>query len=335
MKYIERLSKHLPTLIIITAIVTYLSPVYIQTVSWLPSFLLGVVIFFTGLSMNLEAIRGIGKKKRVLVLATFLKWTITVFVSLGLAYLFFSQEPDIAAGLILSGTVPSATAATLYTFLAGGNTALVIIGSLIDTGISPIVTLLAMMNIPGNPVTITFIDLLQSFIFIVILPLSVGILVQRIYPQAVQYSRGLTKLGSSLSLLFIVHIIVGEGSEAIASRIEVLPLLIAVIFIQVTLPMGLAYVIANKIGVQAEDAKATMFHVGLCNTALAAILAFEFIGELGAAPPIINTIINLSFGSFLANQFGKRLERRGPKQRAAHPQEQRVTYQAKHPGSVK
>ncbi|SDH67895.1 bile acid:Na+ symporter, BASS family [Alteribacillus persepolensis] len=306
MAFIEEISKRLPFLIVFTAIVTYFSPVYLETAAWIPSFLLGIVIFFTGLSMNLGAVRGIKQKKKVLLLAAFLKWTVTVFISIALAYIFFSEEAEIAAGLILSGTVPSATAATLYTFLAGGNTALVIAGSLIDTGISPLVTLLAMMNIPDNQVSITFIDLLQSFVLIVILPLSVGIFVQRLFPQAIQYSKPLTKLGSSLALLCIVHIIVGEGAEAIASRIELLPLLVVVIFIQVALPMGLGYYIAKKARTKEEDARAILFHVGLCNTALAAILAFEFIGELGAAPPIINTIINLSVGSFIANRLGHR-----------------------------
>lgn len=222
-----------------------------------------------------------------------------------LAYIFFMDEPQIAAGIILSGTVPSATAATLYTFLAGGNTSLVIISSLIDTAISPVATLVAMFGIEGDQVSISFLNLFNSFLLIVILPLALGIIIQRLWSQAVLYSKNTTKLGSSLSLLVIIHIIVGERAEA-TSSLNLLPLLTGVILVQVILPMGLAYYLAKKINLKEEDSRAILFHVGLCNTALAAILAFEFIGEIGAIPPIINMVINFSFGSFISNYFKHR-----------------------------
>ena len=63
--------------------------------------------------------------------------------------------------------------------------------------------------------------------------------------------------------------------------------------------MAAAYFIALKM-------KVNSFHVGLCNTALAAILAFNFIGELGVIAPILNMIFNLSIGAYLANYFSRR-----------------------------
>jgi BASS family bile acid:Na+ symporter len=301
----EFISRRLPLLIVLMAIGTYLSPVYWKVAPWFPSLLLGAVIFCTGLSMNIEAIKEIRTKKRELVLATLLKWTLTVFISIGLAYLFFWSKPEIAAGLILSGTVPSATAATIYTFLAGGNASLVIAASLLDVVISPIVTPLSMMGISSTQVTISIFSLLQSFLFIVVLPLSIGLFIQRVLPQSTSYSKTVTKLGSSVSLLLIIHTIVGSGKEAISSEIRLLPLIAIATFIQVVLPMAAAYFIAKKLKVSEPDARAILFQVGLCNTALAAIVAFRFIGELGAIAPILNMIFNLSLGAFISNHFAK------------------------------
>lgn len=298
----EFISKRLSIFIICAAIFTYLSPIYLKVESWLPSLLLGVVIFFTGLSMNVEAIKDIRTKQKELVLATLLKWTLTVLISLGLAFALFSEHTELAAGLILSGTVPSATAATLYTFLAGGNTSLVIAASLLDIAISPVVTPLAMLGF-SNEISISFFKLLQSFFMIVILPISLGLLVQKTIPKVVTHSLSITKFGSSMALLLIIHTIVGSGKEAITSQIAMLPIVFIATFIQVVLPMALAYVIARRLKIGEKDARGILFHVGLCNTALAAILAFEFIGELAVIPPIINMVINLSVGSFLANYF--------------------------------
>ncbi|MFC0271779.1 bile acid:sodium symporter family protein [Metabacillus herbersteinensis] len=302
----EIFSNRLPLLIVLVAICTYLSPVYWNAASWVPSLLLGVVIFFTGISMNIVAIKGIRTKKRELFLAALLKWTLTVVVSIGLAYIFFSSNPEIAAGIILSGTVPSATAATLYTFLAGGNTSLVIASSLIDIAISPIVTPISMLGLSGSQVSISFFSLLQSFLFIVVLPLGAGLFIQRLSPQLATHSKSITRLGSSLSLLLIIHTIVGNGTEAISNELGLLPLIVFATFIQVVFPMAAAYFIARRLSIGEKDARAILFQVGLCNTALAAILAFEFIGELAAIAPIVNMIINLSVGSLISNHFAKK-----------------------------
>jgi len=299
----EFLSKKLPLLIVLVGIGTYFSPIYWNAPSWVPGVLLGIVIFFTGLSMNITAIKSIRTKKRELLVATLLKWTLTVLVSITLAYLLFSSKPEIAAGFILSGTVPSATAATLYTFLAGGNTALVIASSLIDIAISPIVTPLSMLGLSGNHVSLSFFSLIQSFLVIVILPLGLGLSIQRLFPHLITHSKSITSFGSSLSLLVIIHTIVGDGTQAIGKEIGTLPLIVLATIIQVVFPMFFAYFIAKKLSIVEEDARAILFQVGLCNTALAAILSFEFIGELAAIAPIVNMIVNLSVGSMIANYF--------------------------------
>lgn len=300
------LSRRLPLLILFVAILTCMSPFHLKTALWVPSLLLGVVIFFTGISMDVAAIRGIKSKKRELLLASLLKWTLTVFTSIGIAYLFFSSDAEIAAGIILSGTVPSATAATLYTFLAGGNTSLVISASLIDVVISPIVTPLSMLGLSDTLVSISTFNLLKSFLFIVVLPLSAGIYIQRLFPHSVMYSKSVTKFGSSLALLLIVHIIVGSGKEVILKELTLLPIISFAVFFQVIFPMLGSYLIAKKLDINEADARATLFQVGLCNTALAAILASQFIGEFAAIPPIINMIINLSVGAWISNHFARK-----------------------------
>ncbi|PSL40074.1 BASS family bile acid:Na+ symporter [Planomicrobium soli] len=306
MAIIKWISEKLPLLILLVAVCTYFSPVYWQVSTKVPSILLGVVIFFAGVSMNLEAIKGIHKKTKELVLVMCLKWTLTVAVSIALAHGFFSAQPEIAAGMILAGTVPSATAATVYTFLAGGNASLVVAASLLDVAISPVVTPLAMMGLAGQQVAISFWDLLQSFVLIVVIPMGIGLLVQRGMDGFKDYSKVATKLGSSLALLLIVHTLIGSGKEAIASEVGLIPLVAGTTFLQVVIPMATAYFIAKKLRLEEEDARAALFQVGLCNTALAAILAFEFIGELGTVAPIFNMIFNLSIGAWIAGWFNKK-----------------------------
>lgn len=305
MSLISFISSKLPFLILFVSVATYFSPIHWQVSSWVPSFLLGAVIFFAGLSMNMEAFKEIKQKTKELLIITGLKWTLTVSVSILLAHLFFASKPQIAAGLILAGTVPSATAATVYTFLAGGNASLVVVASLLDIAISPIVTPIAMLGLPGDQVQISFSELLFSFLLIVVLPIALGLSVQKFTPKFKSYTMPATKLGTSLALLVIVHTIIGNGKEAISSELTTVPLVAVATFIQVTLPMATTYYLTRALKMTEQDARAALFQVGLCNTALAAILAYKFIGELGVIAPIFNMIFNLSIGAMIANRFSK------------------------------
>ncbi|WP_306009239.1 bile acid:sodium symporter family protein [Bacillus sp. MMSF_3328] len=302
----QSLSKNLPLLIILTAAVTFFSPVYLKTPSWVPGGLLGVVMFFTGLSMNIDAIKAVRYKKKELFVASSFKWLFTAGISILLALLLFRSHQSIAAGLILTGSVPSATAASLYTFLAGGNTSLVISASLLDIIISPLATPLAMNTFSGTAVAVSFLDLLKSFLFIVILPISAGIAFQKLFPRMSSASPSITRVGSSFSLILIIHTLVGTGTKALKSEIELLPLVVFAVVIQVLLPMLIAYLTAKKLNIHEKDARAILFQAGLCNSALAAILSFEYFGELAAVPAIINMITNLSAGALISNYFSKK-----------------------------
>jgi BASS family bile acid:Na+ symporter len=299
------LSKRLPVFILLIAVGTYFSPLYWDVSPWVPSLLLGTVIYFTGLSINIDSVKMIGNKKKELAIILLLKWTLTVLLSISLSQLFFTKHPEIGAGLILAGTVPSATAATVYTFLAGGNASLVVAASLLDVAISPIITPLSMMSLSNQEVTVSFWRLMQSFLLIVLCPLLCGIATQRLAPRLVGHSKTVTKIGSSLALLLVVHTIVGSGKVAISNEISLLPIVIVATLIQVVLPMIIAYFICRKLKMKEEDCRASLFQVSLCNSALAAILAYQFIGDLGVVAPILNMIFNLSIGAYVANHFAK------------------------------
>lgn len=303
-------STNLGILILLMAIYTYFSPYYLEVPSWVPSFFLGIVIFFTGLTMNTTAFKEIHHKKKEFIFIILLKWILALTVSIILAHLFFSTNPELAAGVILTSAVPSATAATLYTFTAGGNTSLVIVSSLLDIAISPIVAPLAILGLETNSIYLSFFDLLQSFSIIVIIPLILGILLQHLFPKLPVQSEHLAKFSSPVSLLIVIHTLTASGKPFIQKEIQLLPVIILVVFLQTVTPLFLSYKITKMYFKHEQDAIAAMFQVSLCNSALAGILALEFLGGLSAIIPVINLIISLAIGAQVANFFSKTQKKR-------------------------
>ncbi|UOQ91917.1 bile acid:sodium symporter family protein [Halobacillus shinanisalinarum] len=303
----SHVSKFLPGYITIAAIISFVFPSLFSYFYTSTSVLLGFVLFLTGLSMAFKDLYVLRKSTLVMSTGLILKWTLTVLVSVFLAKLFFSDYPNLVAGFILTGSVPSGTAATMYTFLAGGNTSLVVAMGIVDVFISPVVTP-AIMNISANnTVAVSFFELAEKMFFIVVLPIVSGMVVRYFTNQSIHKIKPYTKFASSVTIIFIVLSVVAGVSQQVAIQNDLLALIVITVFFQVFIPMVGGYRVALWLGNKKENAIAILFEVGLCNSALAAILALEFFGETAAVPAVINMIFNLSLGAYFSNRFAKGL----------------------------
>ncbi|RYG72958.1 bile acid:sodium symporter family protein [Lentibacillus lipolyticus] len=302
-KLSTHISTFLPVYITIAAVMAYMLPDLFFLLMDRTNFLLGAVLFITGLSMSVKDLAVLKKASFPLMTGLLLKWTITVLLSVLLAIVFFSEMPAIASGLILTGSVPSGTAATLYTFLAGGNTSLMVTMGTVDVFLSPFLTPVIMELFADQHVVIPFFNLVRKMFFIVIVPIGLGMTVHYFFHQSIQQIKTYTKLASSLTILAIVLGVVANVASKMTVDMGLLMGLFAVVFIQVLVPMLLGYRLSLLLGISRYTAIAILFEVGLCNSALAAILAMEFFGELAAVPAVINMIINLSLGAFFSRQI--------------------------------
>lgn len=302
----ENLAKYLPLYIAIVATIAYLKPSYFTYLHGSTDFLLGFVLFLAGLSMSFKDLSILRKSFYAISVGLILKWTLTVFLSVLLAVLFFSHLPDIANGLILTGSVPSGTAATLYTFLAGGNTSIIVAMGILDVFISPVLTPVIMEFFANESVLLSFFALAKKMFFIVIIPITIGMTINHFKIQRIEKIKGFTRIFSSTTILLIIITVVSSVSIEISLSWKLLLGIFAVVFIQVLLPMVAGYKIALLLKLQRPIAIAILFEVGLCNSALAAILALEFFGEMAAIPAVLNMIVNLSLGAFFSRLLGKK-----------------------------
>lgn len=300
------MAKYLPLYIAIVAIISYLQPAFFSHLHGSTNFLLGFVLFLAGLSMSFKDLGILKHSFYAISIGLLLKWTLTVFLSVILAIVFFSHLPDIANGLILTGSVPSGTAATLYTFLAGGNSSIIVAMGILDVFISPILTPLIMEFFANESVVLSFLALAEKMFFIVILPITLGMTLNHFKIKSIEKMKGYTRIFSSTTILLIIISVVSSVSISVTLDWKLFFGILAVVFIQVLLPMLAGYRIALLIGLKRPVAIAILFEVGLCNSALAAILALEFFGEMAAIPAVLNMIINLSLGAFFSRLLGKK-----------------------------
>lgn len=293
-------TRFLPVWIILFAIVAYFFPTpFLLLTNW-TGFMLALILFLMGLTIPPSSFRYVFKHPKLVFFGVVLKWTVTVAISVGLGFWFLSDSPDLLTGFILSGSVPSATSASVYTFIANGTVLLSVMMTVVDTFISPVVTPFLLEVSVGHLIPIAYLPLIVKMLLIVALPIVMGLLVQLRFQKLVEVIQPSVRLFSSLTLMLIVLSVVSGSQKFLATNLTILPLLVIITMIQILVPMFIAYGLAKLLKFQEQDARAIFYEAGMCNTALAAILAIDNISFLAAVPAVINTVLNLSLGALLA-----------------------------------
>lgn len=299
----KAVSKYLPLWIALLSLIAYFAPDVFTPIQPLSGFGLGTIFFLMGLTLTAGKLWGVIRQPKRALTGVLLKWTIMVGVSIAIAYLFFRNEAELAAGIILAGTVPSGTSANIYTFIAGGEVALSVTMATLDTFISPFLTPSLLQVSAGRFIPIEFLPLFLTIIYIVLLPLAAGLLIQWKLPKQANAVNPYTGLLSQLALFLVILSVISNAQHALSENLHVLPLVFIAAVIQVCVPMFSGYFIAKRMGLAEKDARSILFHVGICNTALAATLAMEHFGSLAAVPAVANMIVNLLIGASAASVF--------------------------------
>ncbi|AXI00521.1 bile acid:sodium symporter family protein [Sporosarcina sp. PTS2304] len=297
------ISKYLPLWIVILSVIAYAIPDAFISIRQLTGFGLGTIFFLMGLSLSSERLVDVIKNPKYALLGVLLKWTVMVSVSIAIAYIFFGNQAEIATGIILAGTVPSGTSANIYTFIAGGEVALSITMATLDTFISPVLTPVLLQTFAGRFIPIEFWPLFLNIIYIVFFPLIAGLFVQWKFKKPVEKVKPYTGVLSQLALFIVILSVISNAQQALSENLSVLPLVFVAVTLQVCIPMGAGYFISRWLGVPERNARAILFHTGICNTALAATLAMEHFGSLAAVPAVANMVMNLTIGALMASLF--------------------------------
>ncbi|MDR1356552.1 MAG: bile acid:sodium symporter family protein [Tannerellaceae bacterium] len=142
--------------------------------------LLQIIMFGMGSQMSLKDFTGIVKMPRSVIIGVGAQFTIMPFVAFAISRIF-NFPPEIAAGIILIGCVPSGLASNVMSYIAHANLPLsVTIGS-IATLLSPVLTPLLMRLLAGQYIAINVWSMMLDILNMIILPIVAGFIFNLFY----------------------------------------------------------------------------------------------------------------------------------------------------------
>lgn len=135
--------------------------------------LLQIIMFGMGSQMSLEDFTGVLKMPKGVIIGVGAHYIVMPLVGFGVAHLF-DFSPEISAGIILIGCVPSGLASNVMSYIAGANLALGITIGAISTILSPFFTPMLMKLLGGQYIEINFFNMMFDILNMIILPIVAG-----------------------------------------------------------------------------------------------------------------------------------------------------------------
>lgn len=249
---------------------------------------LAVVMLGLGLSLTVDDFRRVGRQPRAVVVALGCQLVLLPALCFGLV-LAFGLSPLLAVGMMLLAASPGGTTANLFSHLYGGDVALNItltaLNSVIAVATLPVVTNLAFAyfepDTGDGSVGLQLGKTLQVFA-IVLVPVAVGMLVRSRAPGfAARMDRPVRLLSVVVLAAVIVGTIVAER-ENVADYFGSVGLVSLVFCLS---SLGLGYAVPRLLDVEHRQALASSMEVGIHNSTLAIAIAVSVLGEVTLAVP--------------------------------------------------
>ena len=299
---ISFLTRLFPLWALLISVGAYFTPATFLSVGPWVTILLSLIMFAMGLTLKLEDFTRVIARPAPVIAGIVLHYLIMPLAAWIIAKAFH-MPPDLAAGMVLVGSVASGTASTVMVYLARGDVALAVSISTLSTVVGVVATpLLTQLYVSADIVVDTW-GLLKSILMIVCLPLALGLVVNRLVPGLVKLLTPALPLISMVSIILIISAVVAGSQPSIAT---VGPMVAIGVILHNGIGLLGGYWGARLLGFEESVCRTLALEVGMQNSGLAAALAKIYFTPLAALPGALFSVWHNLSGSLLAGFWAGR-----------------------------
>lgn len=175
--------------------------------------LLQIIMFGMGSQMSFNDFAGVIKMPKGVIVGVVSHYIIMPLVGFTIAQIF-NFPPEIAAGIILIGCVPSGLASNVMSFLARANLALAVTVGAISTLLSPFVTPLLMKWLGGQFIEVNFWNMMLDILNMIILPIVAGFIFNLFSKKQENLKSKIIQLIAYLIIILLTNLVFMKSKNA-------------------------------------------------------------------------------------------------------------------------
>jgi len=262
--------------------------------------MLAFVMLSMGLTMQVDDLLQTLKKPFRIAYGALLQFSIMPFLGYFLAKIL-SVNTELTVGAVLVGSAPGGTASNVITYLSKGDLAYSVSMTTFSTLVSPIMTPLITYLLVGRKVDVPVIDMLRDLIFIVVLPVALGIFIKRFLISTKAFEKVLPYM-AIVAIGIIIAVVLALNSERLKDLSMQVFLLV---FLHNFFGFLLGYIFGLLAGLDKVRAKTLSIEVGIQNSGLAVALALKYFSSLSALPGALFSLVQNVNGLLLSALYRK------------------------------
>ena len=309
-KVSEAIGKYMAVIVLAIAALALFLPqscLWIQT-SWV-NYLLMIVMFGMGLTMKLSDFGVVFSRPKDMIVGCTAQFLIMPLLAFALGRLF-GLSNELLVGVILVGTCPGGTSSNVITYLSKGDVALSVGMTSVNTLLAPLLTPALTYLFLRTSVDVDVKAMFISIIQVVIIPIGLGILINKLLPRFSEKAKDIMPSVSVTAICLIVAAVVSHNSEKILTTGA---LIFAVVILHNLLGYACGYLIGLIFRMDMPRKKAVAVEIGMQNSGLATTLAGSAFPDLAMAtvPGAVFSVWHNISGAILAAVF-RRIEASDP-----------------------
>ena len=272
---------------------------------WAINPMLGIIMFGMGLTLSSQDFKVVLYRPKDIIIGCLTQFIVMPLLAWALAYLF-ALPKELALGVILVGCCPGGTASNVITYLAKGDLALSVGMTTVSTLLAPFLTPMLVWLLAGTMVDVDTVGMLMIIVYVIILPITCGLLCQRylsnITKRVVPYLPAL----SSVVIAMVVGVVVSHNADRllVGGMIVVL-----VVMLHNVLGLSFGYLLSRLFHLPRQKCVAVSIEVGMQNSGLASSLATLHFAAypLASIPGAVFSVWHNISGALVAKLYQRRV----------------------------
>lgn len=294
-------TKYFAVWVIVFGLVAYLVPGPFVVLRDYNKLFFALTMFGIGAVLQVEDFKRILEKPVIVLIGCCAQFSIMPVGAFLLAKVF-AFGPEIAAGLILTGSAPGAMASNVMSYIAKADTAYSVSLTTVSTLLCPLLTPGLTLLLAGAMMKVNFWQMVLDVIYMVIVPLFVGFGVRHFFRERLEKILAIFPAISVTFIIFICSLVIALNRDYLP---KVTGLILAAAIVLNLYGMVAGYTVGSVFRMSVRRRRTLAIEIGMQNAGLGVALALEHFNEKAAIPAAVFVFVCIITASVAAEVWQK------------------------------
>lgn len=302
-KILSFYTKYFAIWVLVFGVVAYFVPAPFLAVKPVNNWFFALTMFGIGAVLQADDFKRIAKRPVIVLIGCCAQFTIMPIGAFLLTKLF-SMPPELAVGLVLTGSAPGAMASNVMSYIAKADTAYSVSLTTVSTLLCPLLTPGLTFILVGSVLDIPFWPMVLFVIKILVIPLLAGFSLRHYFNDRFEKILSIFPAISVTFIIFICSLVIALNKNYLA---EVTLLILTAAVILNAYGMFFGYGVGKLFKMEIKRRRTLAIEIGMQNAGLGTLLALKYFGEKAAMPAAIFVFVCIITASIMAEIWQKNI----------------------------